>query len=193
MNPTLTGPWLPTTMATNHLLGEAFAAEFALMWFGAPLLRSADAFEDGRGVVERFGWTADRAPEHDRSAAMFMWLEAGMFPQTWSRPGVGFEQVDDVTLRLTVPDATDPITWHLDRETGLPGCVEAPRYRSVGGPKIGWRAELGPWRRFGDIRWWSGAAAIWEDQGRPWLRWTVDGVTPGASVTAALRRHRPRP
>ena len=189
MRPLLRGPWLHCRMATNHRLGRAFAAEFAITWFGMSTLRSADAFIDGHGVVERFGRIAPEAPAYDQSAAMFMWLEAGMFPQTWHLPGLTFGQPDETTLELGIPDAEDVLTWRLDVATGLPTSVEAPRYREVDGPKIAWRAELGRFRDYGGLRWWTSAAAIWEDQGEPWLEWTIDDVVPGAPVDAALERH----
>jgi hypothetical protein len=192
MRPVPGGPWLHTRMATHHLLGRAFAAEFAITWFGMPFLRAADAYMDGHGVVERFGWRPAPATELDLSAAMFMWLEAGMFPQSWGTPGLTFRQIDDLTLELGVPDADDVITWRLDPLEGLPVSVEAPRYREVGGPKLPWRAELGPFRDHGGVRWWSSAAAIWGDQDEPWLEWAIDRVEPGAAVRETIARHRPR-
>ena len=193
MRPISGGPWLHARMTTNHLLGRAFAAEFSVTWFGMPTLRAADAYLDGRGIVERSGWRPHAAPELDQSAAMFMWLEAGMFPQSWRTPGLTFRQVDEVTLELGIPGLDDPITWRMDPVTWAPREVSAPRYREVGGPKIVWRAELGPFRDYGPMRWWSSASAIWDDQGTPWLAWAVDEVRPGAPVTETLERHRAQP
>jgi hypothetical protein len=37
--------------------------------------------------------------------------------------------------------------------------------------------------------WFTSVEATWADQARPWLRWTIDRVEPGADVDPVLDRH----
>lgn len=112
-----------------------------------------------------------------------------MLPTSWLLPGVELQEVDELTLRLIVPGDGTPITWRLDPITGMPWRLEAPRYRTQSDGPIPWRAELGPWRTFGPMAWFSSIDAVWADQARPWLRWTIEDVEPGADVDEVLDRH----
>ena len=39
------------------------------------------------------------------------------------------------------------------------------------------------------MAWFSSIDAVWADQARPWLRWRIEDVEPGAEVDAVLDRH----
>lgn len=188
MRPRGRGPWLPGTAATFHRLGQAFAGEFALAPFGRPIARGTDGYLDGHGASTIAGRPVPVSPELDRSARMFMWMEAALFPQTWNMPGVRLEQVDELTLRVLVPPEGQAITWRLDPGTGLPWRIEAIRYKEAGGPPIHQRIDLGEWRTFGDVSCWSSARVTWADEGRSWFDWTLDEVEPGADVDAVFER-----
>jgi len=199
MRPGGRGPWLPGTAATYHRLGLAFAGEFALAPFGRAIVRGTDGYLDGHGASTIAGRAVPVSPELDRSARMFMWMEAAFFPQTWTVPGVRLEQVDDFTLRILVPPDAAAITWRLDPDSGLPWRIEANRYREAGGPQIHQRIDLGGWRTFGDIRCWSSARVTWADEARAWFDWRLEEVEQGAAVdevfervAAAARRKRSR-
>jgi len=183
------GPWLPLRAATYHRIGRGFAAEFDMTVAGRTVFSGKDSFVDGRAV----SWVGRRrqpsTPEVDQSANAFRWLESGMMPTSWLLPGVQLVEVDELTLRLVVPEDGTPITWRLDPASGLPWRLEAPRYRTGSDRPIPWRAELGRWRRFGSMTWFSTIDAVWADQGRPWLRWRIEDVEPGADVDAILDRH----
>lgn len=188
MRPGGRGPWLPGTAATFHRLGHAFVGEFALAPLGRPIARGTDGYIDGHGASSIAGRPVPMSPELDRSARMFMWMEAALFPQTWNVPGMQLEQVDELTLRVLVPPEGQAVTWRLDPGTGLPWRIEAIRYKEAGGPPIHQRIDLGEWRTFGDIRCWSSARVTWADEGRAWFDWTLDEVEPGADVDAVFQR-----
>ena len=181
------GPWFHARATTYHRLGEAFVGEFPLTWFGIPLTGGRDANVDGRGVSSIFGRRGPMAAETDRSSNAFMWLEAGMFPSAWRREGVRLEEVDDGNVRLWFPPHDEPITWRLD-DHGMPYRLEVIRPKAPGKPGVPQWIDLGPWRDVGGFRFFSSATVTWADEGRPWLRWTIDGVAPGADVTAAIDR-----
>jgi hypothetical protein len=182
MRPGGRGPWLPATAATYHRLGVSFAGEFALSAIGRALGRGTDGYLDGHGTSTILGRAVPPSPELDRSARMFMWMEAGLFPQTWRQPGVRLEQTDELTLRIHVPPEDETITWRIEPESGLPFRVEAIRYKEAGGHPIHQRIDLSGWRTFGDLRCWSRARVTWADEARAWFDWTLDEVLPGVDV-----------
>ena len=183
------GPWFQARAVTYHDLGRSFAGAFPLTWFGVGLAGGRDAYVGGRGRASVFGRPVPESPETDRSANAFMWLEAGLFPSTWRLDGVRLEQVDGVTLRLWFPPDDEPITWRLDAD-GMPVRLEVIRYKAPGGPPVPQTIELGPWIRMGECRFFSSATVTWADEGRPWLRWRIDGVEPGAGVMPFIARAR---
>ncbi|MGZ8623618.1 MAG: DUF6544 family protein [Actinomycetota bacterium] len=183
------GPWLPLRAATYHRIGRGFAAEFDMTVGGRTVFSGRDSFIDGRAVSWIGGRRQPSSPDTDRSANAFRWLEAGMLPTSWLLPGVELQEIDELTLRLIVPGDGTPITWRLDPITGMPWRLEAPRYRTASDGPIPWRADLGPWRTFGPMVWFSSIDAVWADQARPWLRWTIEDVEPGADVDEVLHRH----
>jgi hypothetical protein len=188
MRPGGRGPWLPGTAATYHRLGHAFAGEFALAPFGRAIVRGTDGYLDGHGASTIAGRPVPVSPELDRSARMFMWMEAALFPQSWTVPGVRLEQVDELTLRILVPPDAAAITWRIDPDSGLPWRIEAIRYKEAGGPPIRQRIDFGGWRTFGDIRCWSSARVTWADEARVWFDWALDEVEPGAAVDTVFQR-----
>ena len=183
------GPWLPLRAATYHRIGRGFAAEFDVVVGGRTVFSGRDSYIDGRATSWVGGRRQPSSPEADRSANAFRWLESGMLPMSWLITGVQLEEVDELTLRLIVPGDGTPITWRLDPMTGLPWRLEAPRHRAAGDRPIPWRAELGPWRAFGPMAWFSSIDAVWADQARPWLSWRIQDGEPGADVDAVLERH----
>lgn len=183
------GPWLPLRAATYHRIGRGFAAEFDMVVGGRTVFSGQDSYIDGRAASWVGGRRQPSSPEAARSANAFRWLEAGMLPMSWLLPGVELQEVDELTLRLIVPEDGTPITWRLDPLTGMPWRLEAPRYRAGVDRPIPWRAELGPWGRFGPMAWFNSIDAVWADQARPWLSWRIQDVESGAEVDAVLDRH----
>lgn len=185
------GPWFHARAATYHRLGHAFVGEFPLTWFGAGVVGGRDANVDGHGVASVFGRRTPASPELDRSSNSFMWLEAGLFPSTWRRDDVRLEVVDDAALRLWYPPHDEPITWRLGADA-MPFRLEVLRIKVPGEPPVPEWIELGPWRDMDGFRFFSSAAATWADEGRPWLRWEIDGVEPGADVERMIAEARDR-
>ena len=178
-------PWLHARATTYHRLGEAFVGDFPLTWFGVAVGGGRDANVDGHGVSSLFGKRGPAAPELDRSSNTFMWLEAGLFPPTWRHPGVRLEEVDAATVRLWYPPHDEPIIWRLDA-AGMPVRLEAIRPKGAGRPPVPQWIDLGPWRSYDGFRWFSSATVTWSDEARPWLRWRIDGVEPGADVDRSI-------
>ena len=183
------GPWFHARAATYHELGRAFVADFPLTWFGIGLTGGRDALIDGHGRAAAFGRARAAAPETDGSANAFMWLEAGMFPETWCVEGVRLEEVDAGTVRLWVPPRDEPITWRLD-QAGMPARLEVLRHKVPDEPPVPQAIDLGPWHDVGGVRFFTSATVTWADEGRPWLRWRIDGVEPGADVRPFIDRVR---
>jgi hypothetical protein len=183
------GPWFRARAATYHQLGHAFVADFPMTWFGIGLTGGRDSFIDGHGRAAAFGRSTPWSPATDRSAHTFMWLEAGMWPETWHVDGVRLEVVDATTVRVWIPPDDEPITWRLGLD-GMPVRLEALRSKVPDEPPVPQTIELGPWHRFGDVRFFSSATVTWADEGAPWLRWRIDGVEPGADVTPFIERIR---
>jgi hypothetical protein len=186
MRPGGRGPWLPARAATFHRLGRAFAGEFALTALGRPVVRGSDGYLDGRGASTIAGRAVPSSPGLDRSSRMFMWMEAGLLPQTWALPGVQLEQVDELTLRLHVPPEGQTVTWRLDPASGLPWRVEAIRDKK--GELVHQRVDLSGWHPFGDLCIWSRARVTWADEARAWFIWMLDEVDPGADVDPVFER-----
>jgi hypothetical protein len=183
------GPWFRARAATYHELGHAFVADFPMTWFGIGLTGGRDAFVDGHGRAAAFGRPGPSSAATDRSANTFMWLEAGMWPETWHVDGVRLKDVDATTVRVWIPPHDEPITWRLGVD-GMPTRLEALRSKVPDEPPVPQTIELGPWHDVDGMRFFSSATVTWADEGTPWLRWRIDGVVPGADVTPFIERTR---
>ena len=136
------------------------------------------------------------SPELDRSARMFMWMEAALLPADvdGARRSPGADRRPHPAHPRS-PEAQRRSPGGSIRDSGLPWRIEAIRYREAGGPPIHQRIDLGGWRTFGDIRCWSSARVTWADEARAWFDWTLDEVEQGAltstrSSSGWPRRHR---
>jgi hypothetical protein len=157
-------------------------------WFGLPLLRGVDDYVDGHGRM-RIGRSTVAGPEIDQGENLFLWAELVLVPSVLAtRPGVRWEPIDRDSARLRVPfgDGEDELTFRFDRDTGLVGHCEAMRYRSPGGPKVGWHICYEQWRSFPAGTYPTRITVRWADQLRPWFELDVDGVALNVPVSPDL-------
>jgi Family of unknown function (DUF6544) len=181
------GPWLPLRMRNIHRIGHDIVSDLDLTWYGRPVLHIVDAFVDGHGL-SRIGGHDIVGDDIDQGANLFLWAEAALVPSVFAEGGpVTAEQEDPWTVRLTVPLGAGTDTAWLRFSDGHPSRFFALRYKGQGGDtKIWWHVDFADWRVLHGIPLAARADVIWEDEGRPWLRWDQAGFAPNVAIDRRL-------
>jgi hypothetical protein len=181
-------PPLPVTFWSAHRVGWSARQRLAVTWFGLPVLHGVDDYNDGRGRM-RIGRSQVEGPEIDQGENLFLWAELLLVPSVLAtRPGVRWEPVDADRAALHVPFGADfdRLDVRFDPVTGWIDECRAMRYRTPGGPKVGWHIRYERWSSF-PAGWFPRRISVrWADQTRPWFVLDVDGVAVNVAVDADL-------
>jgi hypothetical protein len=181
-------PPLPVTFWSGHRAGWSARQRLAVTWFGLPVLRGVDDYVDGHGRMRISGRQVE-GPEIDQGENLFLWAELLLVPSVLAtRPGAGWEPVDADNAILHVPFGTgsDRLDVRFDPVTGRISECRAMRYRTPGGPKVGWHIRYERWAAFPAGRFPARISVRWADQARPWFVLDVDGVAVNVAVDADL-------
>jgi len=181
-------PRLPVSFWSEHRVGWSGRQRLAVTWFGLPVLRGVDDYVGGHGRM-RIGGRLVEGPEIDQGENLFLWAELLLVPSVLAtRPGVRWEAVDAEHAALHVPfgAGSERLTVRFDPVTGRLAECHALRYRTPGGPKVGWHITYEGWVAF-PSGWYPARIAVrWADQVRPWFVLDVDGVAVNVAVDSDL-------
>lgn len=172
-----------TTMRFN--LGIGYVNDIRIGVGRVTALRGLDALVDGTGVTI-VGHEASTGHEIDQGTFLALWSQSLLFPTAWSRlPGLRMTPVNDSEVIVTLPfrGGVETALLRFDPdESAFPVAFEADRYRDVGRPKVGWRAEYGDWH------WREGLAlptrlrVQWADEVAPWFDMRVERIVPNDAI-----------
>jgi hypothetical protein len=186
---------LPVRFWSAHRVGWNARQRLAVTWYGLPVLRAVDDYVDGHGRM-RIGRRSVTGPEIDQGENLFLWAELLLVPAVLAaRPGVRWQSVDADSALLRVPFGRDRdrLMVRFDPDTGWITECRALRYRTPGGPKVGWYVWFERWtHRSGG--WCPARISVrWADQPRPWFVLDVDGTATNVRVDPDLEVGGPGP
>ena len=179
------GVWMPARFQVFHVAGYHFVRHIEVTWFGLPVLKVRDEYVNGCGATV-LPWASITGPEIDQGANLVVWSEGIALPSLLAtEPRIHWDVLDDVTARLTVPlrEKTDDLTVRFDPQTGLIRQMWAQRYRTPGSPKEPWRVDFEDWRQFPLGRFPATVVVTWENDGKPWSYWNVEGAAWNVDVS----------
>ena len=179
---------LPVRFWSAHRVGWSARQRLAVTWYGLPVLRAVDDYVHGHGRM-RIGRRSVTGPEIDQGENLFLWAELLLVPAfAATRPRVRWQSIDDGSAMLRVPFGrdSDHLLVRFDPDTGLVSECRALRYRSVGGPKLGWYVWFENWTH-GSGGWYPARISVrWADHPRPWFVLDVDGTATNVRVDPDL-------
>lgn len=172
------GPlFLPMRFRFTHVAGQSYRHYIEVTLFGRPVLRVNEWFVDGQGSGE-FPWgRVAQNPKWDQGANLALWFEAlEWFPALLlTDPRVRWEPLDAATALLVVPagDGEERFVVRFDPDSGALQHFEVMRYKGGTGAKVLY------------------IDGIWFDDGRPWIRFSIDEIVLNGPATTALSRRGP--
>jgi hypothetical protein len=180
---------LPVRFWSAHRVGWNARQRLAVTWYGLPVLRAVDDYVDGRGRM-RIGRRSVTGPEIDQGENLFLWAELLLVPAALAaRPQARWQSIDAESAMLRVPfdRASDRLMVRFDPDTGLLTECRALRYRTPGGPKVGWYVWYERWTH-GPGGWYPARISVrWADQPRPWFVLDVDGMAVNVPIDPDLK------
>ena len=179
------GVWLPLRHRATIVPGSLMLREMDFPWYRVTLLHVVDAYRDGAGstVIAGLLNQETRGPHTDQGAFLALAAESVMVPSADALGG-RWEPVDDHSARLVVPfeGSEEQLLVAFDPATGLPARITAQRFQREDGPKIGWHIDLSRYREMAGLHVPTHFEVVWEDVGRPWSTWDVEGLALNVGV-----------
>jgi hypothetical protein len=135
------------------------------------------------------GAEIDQAANLSQWGEIAAWLPAALL----SDPRVRWEPLDEASALLVVPfgSGEERMIARFDPTSGRLRLLESMRFKSVGGEKILWLNETLAWGRLGGQTLPVKSAVTWADDGRPWLRLSVEEVSYNLAVDTSLAARGP--
>ncbi len=178
-----------TTMRVD--LGHGYVNDIRIGLGPVTAMRGLDALVDGIGITV-IGHEASTGYEIDQGSFLALWCQSLLFPTSWDRlPGLRWTAVrdDEVIVGLPFHGGIETVTLRFDPgRSAFPVAFEAERYREVGRPKVGWRAEYGEWHWRDGLVMPTRLRVQWADESQPWFDMQVETAVPNKD----LAEHRDR-
>lgn len=184
------GVTLPARFRFTHQAGQGYKHYFEVTLFGLPVMKANEHYLDGHGRMELpFG--VDEGPSIDQGANLGMWAEtlAWMPAALLTDPRVRWEPLDATTAILVVPfgDGEERFVARFDPDSGMLRLAEVMRHQGTAATKTLWLNETRAYGQVGGHTVTQVGAAIWQDDGRPWAVFTLEGLVYNAEVSDELR------
>lgn len=176
----IAGVPLPARWRFAHDVGHAYRHQIVTTWFGLPLLRVDERYQDGVARLQLpFG--VEEGPAVDQGANLALWAEAMWFPAALiTDPRVRWSPIDDVTAVLSVPfgEETQRFVVRFDPDTTRVHLFEAMRFKGADATeKTLWLNRAAAWGRVDGHPTPTRATVTWWDDGRPWATFDVEAMT----------------
>ncbi len=184
------GLWVAARYEFTYIAGQAYHHRIEVCWFGLPIMKIDERYQDGRAVMRLPFGTVEGKPQIDEAAERGLWAETIWLPPLYAAdPGLRWEAVDDTTARLVAPYQGDEHRYTLcfDPDTGLLSDLRTMRYRDAHSTaRMGWGGAALGWRTLGGMRVPDRLTTEWEDQGGPWVIWDIEQVAYNVDVSDRL-------
>lgn len=178
-----------TTM--RFRLGVGYVNDIRIGRGPVTAVRGLDALVDGTGITV-VGRDASTGFEIDQGTFLALWCQSLLFPGAWARlPGLRWTAINDEEVILTLPfrGGVETVLVRFDpAHSEFPVAFEADRYREVGRPKVGWRAEYGEWHWRDGLVMPTRLRIQWADESAPWFDMRVEDQV----VNDAIEPHEER-
>jgi len=180
------GITLPVRWRFIHQTGESYRHQIEAAWFGMPILKVNEVYQDGSGRLELpFG--ISEGSKVDQGANLGLWAETVWMPSVWlTDTRVSWEAVDADTAVLRVPygEQVQHFVVRFDPDTHLIRWMESMRYQGEESQeKILWLNTVRVWGQLAGHLNPIEVALIWMDDGIPWAELTVERVLYNVDVS----------
>ncbi len=183
------GAPLPGRFRFSHIVGRGYRHYMEVMPFGRKLMTGQEWYLDGHARLDLPMGQVENQPRVDRAANLSMWGEYVWLPGALVDPRARWEEIDDVSARLVVPqaDGPDALVAFFDPGSGLLDRLEGLRWRSPQDAEpIRWVTRNHAWTRIGGIGVPAVSSVQWADQKQPWLKLSLDDVVWNADLSDYL-------
>jgi hypothetical protein len=187
------GVTFPARIRFTHQAGQGYRHYMETTFWGQPLMRVNEHFLDGKTRLELPFGVVENEPKIDSAANLGLWAESLVLPSLYvTDPRVRWEPIDEVSARLIVPrgagEGEDSFIVTFDPATGLIRSMETIRWRDAADEaKLGWRAEVRGWQEMHGIKIPASIAAVWQDEGTPWLVSQIEEAAYNVDVSEYIR------
>ena len=189
------GVTLPARLRFSHISGQGYRHYIEATFYGWPVFKVNERYLDGHGRLELpFGQVVAGDPKVDSAGNQGLWAETLSYPAyLLTDPRLRWEPIDSTHARLVVPfgEAEQVFTVAFDPQSGDLVHFETERYRDAKLGTITWSGDLAyAESQDGEPRTQT-LAATWEDEGTPWLIYTLEETVFNADLSGYIRQRGP--
>lgn len=185
---------LPARLRFTHVIGQSYRHYFEATIFGVPVMKVNEHYVDGKGRLD-MPWGVEEGAQIDQASNLTMWAELTALPAVFlTDPRVRWEAVDDETALLVVPfgEAEQRFVVRFDPATGRPWLLESMRFKgSSDTSKTLWLNEGSGWTTLRGQTLAADGSVTWGDDGKPWLRMTIEDLAYNVDVDTSLAARGP--
>ena len=179
--------WMPVRWKSYYIPGKAFLREMEITWYGLTFLEGKDSYIDGTGKLI-IGDEVTSGPGIDQGQVLALRGEMAFTPSNLALDTtITWRAVDDTTMWMIFPfnEPSDSLQLTFNSETHLIENFTAQRYKETDA-MTGWRLECIDWDEFHTMKIPSKISVTWEDEGKPWAYFTIEGVEYNVDVSDAI-------
>ncbi|MBS3753146.1 MAG: hypothetical protein KGY46_07120 [Anaerolineales bacterium] len=183
------GLTMPVRWRFTYRAGKDYRHQIQTTWFGFPLLKVNEVYQDGAGRLELpFG--VSEGPKVDQGANLGLWAETIWMPSVWlTDPAVSWEPLDEHTAVLAVPfgEKHQRFVVRFDPGTGMIRMMESMRFKGEGSEsKTLWLNQVRQWGEMDQTLIPVDVTLTWLDEGAPWAELSVDSIAYNIDVEEAF-------
>lgn len=187
-----TGMPMPTRFRFYYdAASSSYYHDIQVTWFTLPFMRIHERNLEGHSILDLalLGRVEDD-PQTNQSAIQGYWAEvlAWVPSIALTDPRVRWEEVDEVTARLYLPELDDEaaLTVHFDADTGLITGIETRRYQDEKQTERRlWNNQVVEWGHVDGMSVAKSAQTQWDDAA-PWAVWEVEQVVLNVDVSTRM-------
>jgi hypothetical protein len=184
------GVTLPARLRFSHIAGQDYRHYIEATFFGFPVFKVDETYLDGHSRLNLPFGVVENDPGVDSAANQGLWAESLAFPAIFiTDPRLRWEARDAYSAALYVPFAGGEQVFRLDFDphTGAITRLETDRYRDEKAGVLRWWGELLPTSDPSRPKF----TVTWEDEGTPWLVYTLEDSLFNADLSAYIHQTGP--